>query len=513
LNLKEHPSFILYAKLVDKCPEFNAVRGLGIAAILVYTEFSKPSILKSKQFGHGGSSDMDNPLNDAYRVLEESIIHYQGKPVGTVASHDPDAPAANYTDCFVRDFVPSAFVFLLDGRGEIVRNFLEVALQLRETQEEIEGHENIPRVMPASFKVITHEDGREELHADFGDRAIGRVAPVDSMMWWVLLVQAYAHATGDEAFIGREDVQRGLRLITGICLRDRFEVFPTLLVPDGCFMIDRRMSVYGHPLEIQALFYASLNAAKELLTKEDELNKTILEHVEKRLSALTDYVRHYYWLDPERLNEIHRYKTELFGHDAANTLNIHPESIPDWVVDWLPDDAGYLVGNLGPGRMDFRYFAFGNLLAIIFGLATEEQAAKIMELYTHRWPDLMGVMPVKILYPAMVGKEWQLLTGSDPKNSPWSYHNGGNWPTLMWAFIAAALKTERVDLAQHTLAVADLRLSQDHWPEYYDGRNGRLIGRRANFNQTWSATAYILGHKFLDDPDCLHKLSLGGVKI
>lgn len=453
--------------------------------------------------------EMETALKNAYRVLEESIIRYQGRPVGTVASHDPDAPAANYADCFVRDFIPSAFVYLLDDKPEIVRNFLELALQLREMQEEIEGHENIPRVMPASFKVITCEDGSEELHTDFGDRAIGRVAPVDSMMWWVLLVQAYAHATGDQAFVEREEVQRGIRLITGICLRDRFEVFPTLLVPDGCFMIDRRMSVYGHPLEIQALFYASLCAASELLSQEDELNQLILLQVHKRHKALTDYVRKYYWLDTQRLNEIHRYKTETFGHEATNTLNIHPETIPDWVMDWLPDDAGYLVGNLGPGRMDFRYFAFGNLLAVIFGLATEDQSQKIMELYSHRWSDLMGVMPVKILYPAMAGREWELLTGSDPKNSPWSYHNGGNWPTLLWAFNAAALKTGRTDLAEHAQAIAHLRLDNDNWPEYYDGKNGRLIGRRANFNQTWSAAAYILGQKFLDDPENLRKLSLG----
>ncbi len=455
----------------------------------------------------------DDALKSAYKILDDSIIHFQGKPVGCVASYDPDAPAANYADCFVRDFVPSAFVYLLDGKPEIVRNFLEVSLKARELQHEIEGHQMLPRVMPASFKVITHDDGREELHADFGDRAIGRVAPVDSMMWWILLVQAYVHATGDVAFSRQPEIQRGIRLIMGICLRDRFEVFPTLLVPDGCFMIDRRMGVYGHPLEIQALFYATLNTALELLVMQDEENHKVFELIAKRLETLTEYVREYYWLDMRRLNEIHRYKTELFGLDSANFLNIHPETIPDWVVDWLPDEAGYLVGNLGPGRMDFRFFAFGNLLSIIFGLATDEQSQKILELYSQRWNDLMGRMPVKICYPAMVGKEWQLLTGSDPKNIPWSYHNGGNWPTLLWAFVAAAIKMDREDLAQTAMMQINLRLPKDQWPEYYDGKNGRLIGRRANFNQTWSAAAFILGHKFLNDPGCLKKLSLAYLRV
>ncbi len=451
-------------------------------------------------------------LKSAYKVLQDSVIFYQGKPVGTVASHDPNAPAANYADCFVRDFVSSAFVYLLDDQPEIVRNFLEISLKARDTQEEIEGHQMLPRVMPASFKIITHEDGSEELHADFGDRAIGRVAPVDSMMWWILLIQAYVHATGDREFAQREEIQRGIRLIMGICLRDRFEVFPTLLVPDGCSMIDRRMSIYGHPLEIQSLFYAALNTAVELLTNDDPQNHPILELTSKRLEVLTDYVREFYWLDPQRLNEIHRYKTELFGHDSANTLNIHPETIPDWVVDWLPESAGYLVGNLGPGRMDFRFFSFGNLLAILFGLTTDEQSHKILDLFDQRWKDLMGVMPVKVLFPAMQGREWQLLTGSDPKNIPWSYHNGGSWPTLLWAFMAAALKMGREDLAQKAFTQMDQRLPKDQWPEYYDGKDGRLIGRRANFNQTWSAAAYILGHKFLQDPTALTRLSLGDYK-
>jgi glycogen debranching enzyme len=41
------------------------------------------------------------------------------------------------------------------------------------------------------------------------------------------------------------------------------------------------------------------------------------------------------------------------------------------------------------------------------------------------------------------------------------------------------------------------------WPEYYDGRTGRLIGRRANLNQVWSAAGFILSHKLMDNPELL----------
>jgi hypothetical protein len=149
--------------------------------------------------------------------------------------------------------------------------------------------------------------------------------------------------------------------------------------------------------------------------------------------------------------------------------------------------------------MDFRFFALGNLLAILFGLATGDQVDDVMALYESRWPDLIGNMPVKICYPALEGIEWELLTGSDPKNVSWSYHNGGNWPCMLWTFVAAAIKGQRHELAHKAFELACAQLPGDSWPEYYDGRTGRLIGRRANLNQTWSAAALIFADQLLQD--------------
>ncbi|MEJ2654972.1 MAG: glycoside hydrolase 100 family protein, partial [Acidihalobacter sp.] len=97
-------------------------------------------------------ADAAEILQSARELLEASLFSYQNEPVGTRAALSAGVAAENYVDCFIRDFVPSALVFLFEGRSEIVRHFLRVALRLRGLQEEIEGHRNLPRVMPASFR-------------------------------------------------------------------------------------------------------------------------------------------------------------------------------------------------------------------------------------------------------------------------------------------------------------------------------------------------------------------------
>jgi glycogen debranching enzyme len=445
-------------------------------------------------------------LDDAYRLLDAAVMHYHGRPVGTAAANDPDGLAAdNYSDCFVRDFVVSGLVFLADGKVDIVRNFLLATLELTEREHGAADRTIHPSVMPASFRVLSNAEGSERLEGDFGDRAIGRVAPVDSILWWTLLLCATVQASGDRSLAACEDVQRNLRRVLALCANDAFEVYPTLMVPDGAFMVDRRLGVYGHPLEVQALFYGALLRALHYVEKTVD-NRRLIARGEERLRRLRNYVRQFYWLDLRRLSEIHRFPTEELGGTGRNLLNIQPGSVPEWVTEWLPDEAGYLVGNLGPGRMDFRFFSQGNLLAILFGLATDRQGARIMALIESRWSDLVGAMPLKLCYPALSGEAWRLLTGCDPKNAPWSYHNGGNWPVLLWPLVAAALKSGHRALAERAFAQAVKRLPRDRWPEYYDGKGGRLVGRHANLNQTWSAAALILAHKLLGDPALLSLL-------
>lgn len=441
-------------------------------------------------------------VEQAWEALEHSVIYYQGRPVGTIAACDPDISALNYDQCFIRDFVSSALVFLIKGRTDIVRNFLEETLKLQPKTGQLDCSKPSRGLMPASFKIAS-QSGKEYVKADFGNHAIGRVAPADSCLWWIVLLRAYVIASQDTTLAHRADFQEGIRLSLELCLVTRFDMYPMVLVPDGAGMIDRRMGLYGHPLDIQALFYAALQASLELLIPSSE-NQFMIQAIKSRLPPLLKQLRENYWLDSDRLNVIYRFQVEEYGEEALNQFNIYSDSIPFYrLANWLPEAGGYLAGNLGPSQLDCRFFSLGNLLAVITSLVDEQQSHRILNLIELRWSDLVSYMPMKLCYPALEDTDWKIVTGADPKNRPWSYHNGGSWPVLLWMLTAAAKKMDRGELAHHAIAIAERRLVQDQWPEYYDGPDGRLIGKEARKYQTWTIAGYLLAKELIANPDHL----------
>ncbi|CAL5399670.1 unnamed protein product [Camellia sinensis] len=465
---------------------------------------------------------------EAWEALRRSLVYFRGRPVGTIAALEESDEKLNYDQnngmpgptgwcilwkpvlcrVFVRDFVPSALAFLMNGEPEIVKNFLLKTLRLQSWEKKIDRFQLGEGVMPASFKVL-HDPVRntETIMADFGESAIGRVAPVDSGFWWIILLRAYTKSTGDSSLAEMPECQKGMRLIMSLCLSEGFDTFPTLLCADGCSMIDRRMGVYGYPIEIQALFFMALRCALILL-KQDAEGKEFVERIAKRLHALSFHMRSYFWLDLKQLNDIYRYKTEEYSHTAVNKFNIMPDSLPEWIFDFMPKHGGYFIGNVGPSNMDFRWFCLGNCIAILSSLATPEQSTAIMDLIESRWEELVGEMPLKVCYPAIESHEWRIVTGCDPKNTRWSYHNGGSWPVLLWLLTAACIKTGRPQIARRAIELAESRLLKDSWPEYYDGKLGRYIGKQARKSQTWSIAGYLVAKMMLEDPSHLGMVSL-----
>jgi glycogen debranching enzyme len=438
-------------------------------------------------------------LADAAALVDRARLTFRGSVVGTVAARDDTFAIANYGECFVRDFAVTAAAWLPRGETAPVAAFIRTVADVQAAVADADGGlRPAEGLMPASFSVIGGDDGSdEEVVADFGQRAIGRVAPVDSALWWLLILRAYVRTTGDDALARSPTVRRAIERILALYGRAQFEMLPSLLVPDGSGMIDRRMGVYGHPLDIQVLFWAALRSACDLLEPEHPLRREAFD----RLVALGRHLRQDYWLDRARIEQVRRFPVEEYGPTPMNPWNLHPDAIPAWTMAWLSHGGGYFAGNLGPARLDVHLFALGNLLAVSTGLASEAQADALFDMIERHERDLVGVSGVKLMVPPLEDRDWVTLTGSDQKNVPWSYHNAGSWPMLLWPLASAARVAGRTSFATRVLEVAGPRLCGDGWPEYYDGPYGGLVGRQARLQQTWSAAAVLAATTLLGDDD------------
>lgn len=91
--------------------------------------------LKEQELNHDDKSNSSRGKlveEEAWDLLQKSVVFYCGNPIGTIAANDTSSSTIlNYDQVFIRDFVPSGIAFLLKGEYDIVRNFILHTLQLQ----------------------------------------------------------------------------------------------------------------------------------------------------------------------------------------------------------------------------------------------------------------------------------------------------------------------------------------------------------------------------------------------
>jgi hypothetical protein len=469
---------------------------------------------------------------------EKTLAKIDGEFVGALAAIPSKTAASsdlNYSEIFIRDNVPVMIYLLIEGKYEIVRHFLDTCLRLQSEQFQTRG------IFPTSFV-----EAEGALIADYGQRAIGRVCSVDASLWWMILGYIYVQRTNDLQWATLPEVQVAIQSFLNLILHPSFRDAPTLFVPDGAFMIDRPLDVWGNPLEIQVLLYGALLsaagllkldlAAKGLLNDQNQVLKPNpqdtaseqqiyqLEYAIAWLVRLRCYMLKHYWVNAKGIQMLRRRPTEQYGDEVMNEYNIQTETIPHWLQDWLGDRGGYLIGNIRTGRPDFRFFTLGNCLGAIFDVISPNQQKSLFSLVLHNRAALFGQMPLRICHPPLDDGDWRKKTGYDRKNLPWCYHNAGHWPCLPWFLVVATLRhklhynqtpadSASINvLLQDTYEVLLKRLPQQKWAEYFDGPAGVWIGQQARLYQTWTIVGFLLVHHFLrvnpDDADIMDLPSL-----
>ena len=139
---------------------------------------------------------------------------------------------------------------------------------------------------------------------------------------------------------------------------------------------------------------------------------------------------------------------------------------------------------------------FGNLLAILFGVANPAQEQRIMTYL--RQVGIADPYPVRVLHPVIYpgSKEWREYYRNNNLNLPNQYHNGGIWPFVGGFYVAALVKTGRLAEAHHQLEkLAELNRQgvEAEWEfnEWCHGVSGQPMGYP---NQAWSAGMYIFAY-------------------
>jgi hypothetical protein len=446
---------------------------------------------------------------------EQALVHHDGEWVGAIAAIPKNRPSAefhldlNYGEIFIRDNVPVMAYLLLQGHYPAVRHFLTTCLRLQSEDAQTIG------IFPTSFIEINGQ-----LIADYGQRAIGRVVSVDATLWWPILAHAYVKRSGDSAFAYQPEVQQGLQRFLDLILHPTFREAPTLYVPDGAFMIDRPLDVWGAPIEIQTLLYGALLSTANLMAMADthsaSQNAALPLSSDARLQQTLTYARRlrrhllkHYWINSKTVQVLRRRPTEQYGDEIENEYNIQTETIPHWLQNWLGDRGGYLIGNIRTGRPDFRFFTLGNCLGAIFDVLSARQQEALFRLIVHNQHELVAQMPLRICHPPLSDVDWRRKTGYDRKNLPWCYHNAGHWPCLLWFLVAAGLsyQQQHSDDARLTDDLHQLlestyqrmlhQLPKQKWAEYFDGPTGTWMGQQARLYQTWTIVGFLLVHHFL----------------
>lgn len=140
---------------------------------------------------------------------------------------------------------------------------------------------------------------------------------------------------------------------------------------------------------------------------------------------------------------------------------------------------------------------FGNLLAILCGLASPARAQRIVNAL--RAARASEPYPVRVtLQP--IGRDdpsWRGYMERHRQNHPHQYHNGGIWPFVGGFWVLALMKLGRPELARAELAqLARVnRLGDWRFTEWFHGQTLAPLGMAG---QSWNAATYLLARHAVD---------------
>jgi glycogen debranching enzyme len=153
--------------------------------------------------------------------------------------------------------------------------------------------------------------------------------------------------------------------------------------------------------------------------------------------------------------------------------------------------------------VNFSFFGdegdvFGNILAVLFGLADEKAARRTMaalkEAQVHEpYPVRVVIRPIR-----KRSALWRPYMARHRQNAAWQYHNGGVWPMVGGFWVAALAEAGCTTSARRSFLQLARACELGKW-RFAEWLNGRTLALRGMPGQSWNAAAYLLAEQFLSD--------------
>ena len=139
---------------------------------------------------------------------------------------------------------------------------------------------------------------------------------------------------------------------------------------------------------------------------------------------------------------------------------------------------------------------FGNVLAVLLGLADERATRRTLDALTKA--HVGDPYPVRAVTHPIRHKSslWRPYMARHRQNQAWQYHNGGIWPMVGGFWVAALAAAGRPQQAHQQLVGMARACEVGDWA-FTEWLHGRTLAPRGMPGQSWNAAAYLMAQSIV----------------